>query len=562
MDRRFHRLCWLFCVLAGAGCGNDLPAGRPQQDRGAQGNTGSLAYRDHVLVTARPRSMADVGLIWQQAEFVLAPHDPGFAKHELVVTTETIERLRSLGVPLTVEPISVQAMIDEASRGPSPRDLSLPHAGKLGIFGAFFDRVQQLDPLMIYLDELVAASAGRAQVVTLGRSVEDRAIKAIRISSAPEGTDRPGVIVTGTQHAREWASPMVTIGLADALVRQYANDAQVRRLVDTMEIFIIPVTNPDGYVASHNGRRLQRKNMNPRCNVDLNRNWGEWWGMGVPRDGCDEETYPGQSAFSEPETQAVRQLAESRKNLRFYMDYHSSANQIMYPPCFVRATAAQDEVKGWSELYAGAFAGVNGATLPPRSCFGIGGGQGGCSTDWFFKRLGTTLEMELRPGGSLGGFGLTNEQVLPFVEENWSGWVAVLGKVADKYGQPPSGPDGGADAGRPGLDGGAADSDRERDARVEGGSGEVTAPAADSGVAPATDAQGDVGTGAVDQRSGADSSPGVHPPASGGDGGCAVPATRPRADAALVGVVLALALLMALRSSRRQERSRLDDSRD
>ena len=407
-------------------------------------------YGDHLSVSAWPRGDADVERIWALAEHVLAPHDPGRSPHELVVTADTVARLRALGVPLRVEAIDVQAMIDASF---DRRALPLvPHAaGKLGIFDAFFARVQTLDALERRLAELVQAAQGRAQVVPIGRSVENREIKAIRISSAPEGTDRPSAIITGTLHAREWASPMVTIGLADALVRQYAADERVKQVVDTLEIFIIPVVNPDGYVASHAGRRLQRKNMNPRCNVDLNRNWGEFWGSGVPRTNCNAETYPGEGAFSEPETQAVQRLAESRKNLRFYIDYHAAARQVMYPMCFDRsAPAGQAEDRAWTELYARVFTEVNGAAIPSRSCFGIGGGQGGCSTDWFRRRLPNGMEVELRSGGSPSGFGLPDELVVPFAEENWAGFLAVMVEVARKYGAPGAGPPadgGGSDAG-------------------------------------------------------------------------------------------------------------------
>ena len=94
-------------------------------------------------------------------------------------------------------------------------------------------------------------------------------------------------------------------GGADALVRQYDDNPRVRRVVDNLEILVIPVVNPDGYFATFNGKRLQRKNMDPTCNVDLNRNYDAAFGTGTGED-CRSETYPGLAAFSEPETQAVR----------------------------------------------------------------------------------------------------------------------------------------------------------------------------------------------------------------------------------------------------------------
>src|SRR5439155_6493049 len=136
----------------------------------------------------------------------------------------------------------------------------------------------------------------------------------------------------GTQHAREWASTMVTMGICDALVRQ-ASDPMVRAITGTVDVYVIPVVNVDGYVASHRGWRMQRKNMNPRCGVDLNRNFDVAFGMGGPAGGagCSEENYAGLAAFSEPETRAVEALAESLPNLRLYLDYHAPAEQVMIP---------------------------------------------------------------------------------------------------------------------------------------------------------------------------------------------------------------------------------------
>ncbi|HEX3696274.1 MAG TPA: M14 family zinc carboxypeptidase [Polyangia bacterium] len=395
----------------------------------------SQPYRDYLSVTARPRDSADVRALWRYSEYVLAPHTPRLAPHALVILSSTLERLRALGIDVVVEPVDVQAMIDRGyEQGRADPLAHAPSAGKLNLFGPFFQQVQELDAIYQYLDQLAAASDGRATVTTIGKSVQNRDIRAIRVSTTPLGTARPAVIITGTQHAREWSSPMVVMGFVDALVRQYESDVRVQAVVDGLEIFVVPVVNPDGYVASHNGARLQRKNMNPVCNVDLNRNWGQWWGMGTPVDDCSQETYPGRGAFSEPETRAVRDLAQAHKNLRFYMDYHSPADEVMYPLCFSETKSPDDdEDKAWATAYSATFNSINGAELPAQSCFGIGGNEGGCSSDWFRSQLPNGLEVELRPGESLGGFGISNQLVLPFVEENWSAWIGVMTSVVHKY---------------------------------------------------------------------------------------------------------------------------------
>src|SRR4051812_37723266 len=60
-------------------------------------------YEDFVQVTANPRDDAQVAELWQQAEHVLEPHDPVVARHTLVLTRPTLERLRRAGIDLAVD---------------------------------------------------------------------------------------------------------------------------------------------------------------------------------------------------------------------------------------------------------------------------------------------------------------------------------------------------------------------------------------------------------------------------------------------------------------------------
>src|SRR5262245_56841077 len=163
--------------------------------------------------------------------------------------------------------------------------------------------MQDLPAIETQLEALAAASDGRARVIVIGTSIEGRPIKGLRLSpAAPVGS----VLVTGTLHAREWAATMVTMGFADALVRQRGLDPRTQLVADALDVTIVPVVNVDGFALSHNGQRMQRKNLNPTCGVDLNRNFDVEFGLGAPTSGCDSENYPGRAAFSEPETQALR----------------------------------------------------------------------------------------------------------------------------------------------------------------------------------------------------------------------------------------------------------------
>lgn len=84
-------------------------------------------------------------------------------------------------------------------------------------------------------------------------------------------------------------------------------------------IIIMKVYFACRYEYSHAKDRLWRKTRSNHKNfncigVDPNRNWGyNWAGQGASGDPCDE-TFYGPSAFSEPETQAIRNFIMDRKD--------------------------------------------------------------------------------------------------------------------------------------------------------------------------------------------------------------------------------------------------------
>jgi hypothetical protein len=355
----------------------------------------------------------------------------------MIVTRGALDRLRAAGVPVTVRPVDVSALLAPSRAAASARDAAPMSQGRLGIFGGWFTDVQDLAAIYDYLDELAGAANGRAHVIVVGRSVEGREIRALQIDARDPG--RASILVTGTQHAREWASPMVTMGFADALVRQYGVDRDVRTIATTAAITIVPVVNVDGYVASHNGLRLQRKNMNPRCGVDLNRNYDVQFGTGTTGGPptCAQENYPGAGAFSEPETRAIESLARSLPNLRLFLDYHAPSEQVMIPYAHTRTRPPDyDRSVARAQLYSSTLATLYGTLHPAREAYDLAQGQGGGAIDWF-RMMGTeSFAIELRDGRHLGGFELPAAELIPTIEENWVAWRALALAVAQDNGAP------------------------------------------------------------------------------------------------------------------------------
>jgi len=62
------------------------------------------------------------------------------------------------------------------------------------------------------------------------------------------GVSKPSIWIDGGIHAREWLSPAVVAYFIGRLTRDYASDARIRRLVDSVDWYLMPVVNADGYV--------------------------------------------------------------------------------------------------------------------------------------------------------------------------------------------------------------------------------------------------------------------------------------------------------------------------
>ena len=67
----------------------------------------------------------------------------------------------------------------------------------------------------------------------------------MRIGKERDGS-KVGAFLYCQQHAREWATPLTCLETAEQLLRNYAIDPATKRLVDSLDIFILPSSNPDG----------------------------------------------------------------------------------------------------------------------------------------------------------------------------------------------------------------------------------------------------------------------------------------------------------------------------
>jgi hypothetical protein len=168
-------------------------------------------------------------------------------------------------------------------------------------------------------------------------------VRALRITANAAVRSRPGFLVVGGTHAREWMNPLIALEFAEQLLHNVdpaSTDPQIiaiTRIVTQGDVIIVPVMNPDGLTFSIHDDAGWRKNRRPNAGaptcpgVDDNRNYEVYFGgAGSSSTPCDE-AYRGSSAFSEAETRNIQWLLEEFPNVLVGVDLHSFGQQILRP---------------------------------------------------------------------------------------------------------------------------------------------------------------------------------------------------------------------------------------
>jgi hypothetical protein len=208
-----------------------------------------------------------------------------------------------------------------------------------------------------HLQQIAEQNPDITKLVRIGTTIQGREILALKLTAGARGIrdgNRPAVLYSGMQHAREWIAGEVTRRLLLWYIDGWRNnDPEIRDLLETTELWFVPVANPDGYQYTHDVERLWRKNLRDNDGdgqitiadgVDPNRNYPNHFkydnegSSSVP----SSETYRGTGAVSEPETQALKSLLD-RIGFAFQVNYHSVGEWLLYAEGWQIATPTADD---------------------------------------------------------------------------------------------------------------------------------------------------------------------------------------------------------------------------
>jgi len=321
-----------------------VPAqGDPVDRRLPRGTSGLDVY----VGTAAPRQLDALGELGLDREDVLVgkARRGGEVPLEAILTKDQAKQLRSEGVSLRLKRIDGK---------PASRVLAAEQRAGYEVYRSYSEPGG-------LRDEMVAVTR-RYRALTdlepLGPTVQGREIFAVKVTRNARNTadgSRPAVLYIGAQHAREWITPEMVRRLMHHVLRKYGESPRITRLLDTTELWFVPVANPDGYDFTFTeGNRLWRKNLRDNDGdgqitsadgVDPNRNFPFKWGYDNEGSSPEpsSETYRGSGPTSEPETRAMLRLA-NRVGFEYQINYHSAAELLLYGTGWQVSTPTPDDV--------------------------------------------------------------------------------------------------------------------------------------------------------------------------------------------------------------------------
>ena len=289
------------------------------------------------------------------------------------------------------EPMDYQVEIDKPSILPDWND---------GEYHEYYKTMDLLNEFQIKYPDLV-------NVFSIGKSVLEKDIWCIRITNEKNNQAKFSCLIDGCIHGPEWEAGEACLYLSEYLLINFDKNATVTNILNTTEVYIVPLLNPDGrqkdYRFNDNGIDLNRN-----FDVDFGRIRGGCLPLGklfgrikipyieTPRLNKWFPSFPpfltncGRRPFSEPETQALRDFTKELDDFSFYLTCHTAAHCIIGPwgafkPPF-KMTQHEIDIMSYAEEWVKKNTEYTSYRSGERIVYqGAEVYFSGVSTDWFFK---------------------------------------------------------------------------------------------------------------------------------------------------------------------------------
>uniref|UniRef100_A0A1B0C644 Peptidase M14 domain-containing protein n=1 Tax=Glossina palpalis gambiensis TaxID=67801 RepID=A0A1B0C644_9MUSC len=293
----------------------------------------------------------------------------------------------------------------------------------------FFAHYPRYKEILNYMSILATRYPQNCRYESLGRSFEGRHIAALSIYRNNRIRDRRVVYIQGGAHGREWIAPLTVLYLANEIL---GNLKTFERYLKDVEIYLVPLVNPDGYEYSHTSDRFWRKNRRQypgrSCvGVDINRNFANNWNRRGASSNLCSEVFAGIAPASESETSAVvRYLEHNRNRVKLSIDVHSYGKFIFYPYGYSRTAYADTRnfLHGVATRAASQIAKYRGTLYRVGTSANILYEASGGLDDFAYGNLGIPMSFTLELPGE--NFHVPITDIPDVCKETFAGFIELI----------------------------------------------------------------------------------------------------------------------------------------
>ena len=318
-------------------------------------------------------------------------------------------------------------------------------------FPSYDSAYHNLPEMVAEINQAAINYPNLVRISSIGKSYQGRDIWIAKVGhdvSVDHGD--PEVLVDALHHAREHLSTEQALVLLKWLTTGYGHDATITSLVNTRVVWIIFALNPDGFRYDLTGGPFRgwRKNRQPNAGTtavgtDLNRNYSYRWGCCGGSSGNPATlTYRGISAFSAPETRALRDFVASRvvdgvQRIKTHVTLHTNGKLILWPYSYTHAAIPADmttlDHAGLVAMAKG-MAKLNGYTAEQSSALYISDGD---EIDWLYgtyRIFSYTFELYPRDTGTvLGDFYPDDSHIAAETARNKGALLRLITRASCPY---------------------------------------------------------------------------------------------------------------------------------
>ena len=214
---------------------------------------------------------------------------------------------------------------------------------KDGEYHDYYETTDMLSDFKVKYHDLV-------NVFSIGKSVLGKDIWCIRITNENNTKPKSSCLIDGCIHGEEWEAGEACLYLSEYLLINFDVNETITHILNSSEVYLVPLVNPD---ARQDDSRYNDNgiNLDRNFDIDFGRIRGGVMPLGklfgrikipyieTPRLHKWIPSFPdrlencGRHPFSEPETQALRDLMRELENndFSFYLNIHTALHCIGGP---------------------------------------------------------------------------------------------------------------------------------------------------------------------------------------------------------------------------------------